>query len=121
MKKKKEEPLSLSADDLKAAVRRLRDLSVEIKALEKEHKQVEQLVIATLGIGGLMAFEDLRVKVVQALRRIVPWRQMAMSLARMLYPGRREFNNWLRELVRRYPKKESAPFAKLTMMKESEV
>lgn len=119
MKKEKAAPKKLTTDDLKAAIRQMADIVVRIKALEARKDELQGQVVATLGIGGVFQWDEWRVTVVRQMRRTVPWREVAMGLAKKLF-ARPELMRWARELVKKYPKKATKPFCKLTAVKEKE-
>jgi hypothetical protein len=120
--KKKVEVEKLGLSDLRMAIVEIRRLDGEIKSLEKAKKSKEASVIVTLGLGGVIEFKttldeemvNLRAKVARAMRRTIPWRVLAMDLAKKVYPEKSALVRWLRRLVREFPKKATAPYVRIT-------
>lgn len=119
--KKKKAPVKLTADELKDKIKRMHEINLELKTLEKEFDKLQAPVIATLGLKGIFQFGTLRCLVTRALRRDVKWRLVCFELARQLYPTRKDLFIWLKGIVRRFPKKPTKMWVVITKLKEEKV
>lgn len=108
----------MTGAQLKRKVVRMAEIKAEIKTMNKEFDGLEKEVIDYVGVGNWVESGSWRVCVVQAWQRRVNWKNLAMSLAKTLYPEARAFRAWLKSVVRANRKKAAAPFAKLTAVKE---
>ena len=108
----------LSLPEVRVAIMDMWALSGQIDKLEKDKKALQAKVVATLGLTGVLEFANsslnFRAKVVQAFRRTVPWREIAVAFAKELY-NKTELAKWGRQLVRKYPKKPTSAWVKLTV------
>ena len=105
---------------IRLAIVKMHSLSVQMKALKDDHDKLQKEVVQVLGINGVLEFNNYRCKVVQSLRRNVPWKELAYGLAKKLFPERASYVKWLRSIARKYKKAATAPFAKITILKDKE-
>ena len=117
-KKEKIEPLKEA--QLKAAIERLYQISLDIDDLDTEFKEVAATVLATLPPKDVRQYGLLRCRIMQNMNRGVSWKKEATALARKLYPTVADFRRYLVSLVQRYPKTPGKPFVKLTYLKSAE-
>lgn len=117
---KKEAPVALSEDKLKAAIFQLHKIKQQQDALDEEYKRIGATVLSTLKPKDVRQYGKLRCTIIQNMNRSVSWKAEATSLARKLYPTVGEFRRYLVSLVRRHPKKPGKAFFKLTMLVSDE-
>ena len=112
------------ADDklvqLRADILEIQKLSKEIADLEKAQDKIKDRVIKALGIGGVLEFNQTRCKIVRSMRRTIPWKEIAFAFAKKIYPTKDTYRSWLKSLVKKYRKKATKPFAKITVLKDKE-
>src|ERR1039457_589434 len=100
-----EKNMSLHALDrmaeIRVAIMKMHKLKVQIAELEGQHKELQAEVVSTLGLKGVLEFNNLRCKIVQAFRRTVPWKKLAFGLAKKLFPEPADYRKWLKSVVHR--------------------
>lgn len=110
-------PKPLDAVELQEYMDGMYSLKQSIKALEKQYDEKAARVIATLKPGGVFQFNLLRMSVVQQWRRKIDWKHLAFSLARQLYPNRKEFFFWVKALSRSHKKEPQSPYVLVSQLK----
>jgi hypothetical protein len=104
--------------EIRVAIMKMHKLKCQIAELEGQRKDLQTEVISTLGLKGVLEFNNLRCKIVQAFRRTVPWKKLAFGLAKKLFPEPADYRKWLKSVVHNYRKKASEPYALITTIQE---
>lgn len=104
---------------IRTRIRELYSLKATIKQLEEQEDKLAEGIVKELGIKGVLQFGTIRCTVVQQWRRTVPWGDIAKGLARK-YLSALELRKWGRSIGRKYPKKATKAFVKLTDVVEEE-
>ena len=104
--------------EIRVAIMKMHKLKIQIAELEGQHKDLQTEVVSTLGLKGVLEFNNLRCKIVQAFRRTVPWKKLAFGLAKKLFPEPVVYRKWLKSVVHNYRKKACEPYALITVVQE---
>jgi hypothetical protein len=120
MKAKQPTPV-LSLSQCQLTVMEMHKLKAQINAMEKDYKAKQATLIGSLGGMHLriIEFNEFRCAVVRAMRRTIPWREIAVGLARQLW-DKAGVKRWARSLVKTYPKKAVGPSVRITTKGEKE-
>ncbi len=107
----------LDAVELHEYMDDMNSLKQSIKALEKQYDEKAARVIATLKPGGVFQYNLLKMTVIQQWRRKIDWKHLAFSLARQVYPNRKEFFFWVKQLSRSHKKEPQNPYVLVSQLK----
>ena len=115
----------LDAVELEDTILQIHQYDLDIQLIKTKQDLLKEQVIATLGVKGVFQkdYPKLglwRCTIVQSWRRSISWKDIAIHLAKRLYPEREPFRRWLRTIAKNHPKKPCNPFVKLSQIKDKQ-
>jgi hypothetical protein len=105
--------------EIKKIAKRIRATQLEVKELEAKIGKDKAELLAEFKIGDKSVFTlkdpelgegQFTLCRVEAKERRIAWKEVALKLARQLYPTKDTMRKWLRLLIKANPKKAKKPF-----------
>lgn len=125
-KKAKSEPPkkhSLTTAQIKAKVKRWRELEAAMEPFETELKAIKEALVADMDPKDAHEFDGIILRCVQGKSRglgVNEWKKIAIGLARKVYLDTQSLRDWLRSIARKFPYKPTKPYVRLFEIKETE-